>query len=89
MASRRDQAPSPAHDEQSPLLGDSQRPIDDEEEAHAVQSDPPSEDKPRYRYAWRIFWVVVAIFILVIFTKAWIDAKDTDVSASNRKPGII
>lgn len=31
-------------------------------------------------WLWRAFWAVLAIFVLAVFIKGWIDAKDTNVS---------
>lgn len=73
----RHQSSAAAYDEQSPLLGDAPRLVDSEQQ---VQPDPRTDEKPRYRYAWRIFWGVVAVFVLAVFVKAWVDAKDTNVS---------
>ncbi|KAI5462821.1 mitochondrial carrier domain-containing protein [Mariannaea sp. PMI_226] len=70
-------ASASVHNERSPLLGDleSRAEADD---TQVVQADPQDEGSPRRRYLWRIFWAVIAIFILAIFVKAWNDAEDTD-----------
>jgi hypothetical protein len=31
-------------------------------------------------YAWRGFWLILAILVIAVFVKGWIDADDVNVS---------
>ncbi|KAH7122011.1 mitochondrial carrier domain-containing protein [Dactylonectria estremocensis] len=76
MASDTDPFNASERGEQAPLLGDSQRPLVEGE--RPVSPKPQHEDATRGRYAWKIVWAVLTIFVLAVFIKGWIDAKDTD-----------
>jgi hypothetical protein len=67
-----------AVDEETPLL------INDELAAEEQELDP-KQPEPTWarRYFWRVFWVIVAAFILAVFIKGWIDAG-SDVNASTK-----
>jgi len=64
--------------EQTPLLADQPSP-----EIHEADNEPEAEPTPEKRpkswYAWRIFWAVLAIVVLAVFIKGWIDADETEV----------
>lgn len=82
MASDTDPFNASERGEQEPLLGASQRPLLEDE--RPVSPKPQHEEATRdqsawKRSAWKIVWAVLAIFVLAIFIKGWIDAKDTDV----------
>jgi len=79
-------------DEETPLLrSDGRQPVDsapdaepDSAEFSDQTSPPPEEDKKRERrfswYFWRIFWFIVAVLIIAVFVKGWVDAGgDVDV----------
>ncbi|KAH8669421.1 mitochondrial carrier domain-containing protein [Ilyonectria robusta] len=81
MASDTDPFNASERGEQEPLLGASQRPLLEDE--RPVSPKPQHEEATRdqsawKRSAWKIVWAVLAIFVLAIFIKGWIDAKDTD-----------
>lgn len=63
--------------EESPLLND--RAED--------RQDHDGEEKrtPLSWYAWRLFWTIIAAFVLVIFIKGWIDAGDVNVGVYNAR----
>lgn len=65
--------------EQTPLLGDHQADVSNQESDQNAKDVP--EKKPPSWYIWRIFWAIVAALILALFIKGWIDAGgDVDVS---------
>jgi hypothetical protein len=67
-----------AVDEETPLL------INDELTSEEQELDPKQLEPTWARwYFWRIFWVIVAAFILAVFIKGWIDAG-SDVNASTK-----
>jgi hypothetical protein len=47
--------------------------------------DSPKAALKKWQYAWRAVFVVVAILVVAVFVKGWIDADDVDVSASARR----
>ncbi|KAK1761744.1 mitochondrial carrier domain-containing protein [Phialemonium atrogriseum] len=60
------------HHEETPLLNEEQL------DQHQVDQKQPQKRR-RSWYLWRIFWAVVAIVILTVFIKGWIDAgSDVD-----------
>lgn len=82
MASNTDPVNASERGEREPLLGDSQRPLLEDE--RPISPKPQHEEATTGRSAWKtspwkIVWAVLAIFVLAIFIKGWIDAKDTDV----------
>lgn len=75
MALDRDAENQIDNNEQTPLLNDHQSDQQPDEDSH--------ERKQASWYAWRIFWGIVAILILVVFIKGWIDAgADVDVRSA-------
>lgn len=56
-------------DEETPLLVDLERQNNDEE-----VDTKSGETSDRSWYAWRIFWFLVALLVLGVFVKGWIDA---------------
>ena len=77
MSSRADPEAHVRSDEQTPLLAD-QHP-----DTEHPETEPTPEKRPKSWYAWRIFWAVLAIVILAVFIKGWIDSDETEVYASN------
>lgn len=77
MASDTDPFNASERGEQAPLLGGSQRPLLEDE--RPISPKPQHEEATRGRYEWKIVWAFLAIFVLAIFIKGWIGAKDTDV----------
>lgn len=73
MSSRNDPEAHVRSDEQTPLLAD-QHPGTGHPEA-----EPTPETRPKSWYAWRIFWAVLAIVVLTVFIKGWIDSDETEV----------
>ena len=77
MSSRVDPETHVRTDEQTPLLADQ----------HAVtehaETEPTPEKRPKSWYARRIFWAILAIVILAVFIKGWIDSDETEVCARN------
>ena len=63
--------------EQTPLLNDRASEHRVEEESAVAQDEPSGWNWTKY--AWRMFWAVVAAFLLAVFIKGWIDAGDVDV----------
>jgi hypothetical protein len=58
-------------DERAPLL----QPAPGDVVEPSVEQEPRTWDW----YAWRAFWGVLGIFVLAIFIKGWVDAKDVEV----------
>jgi hypothetical protein len=44
--------------------------------------DPQKPASKQWQYIWRAFFVVVAMLVVAVFVKGWIDADDVNVSAS-------
>jgi hypothetical protein len=83
MATRRDIEHGSAPGEREPLLA----PQQSERDATASLEDdlapePQSEASKRREYGWRGFWIVVAILIVAVFVKGWIESDDVDVSTA-------
>ncbi|KAM5343519.1 hypothetical protein ACJ41O_012056 [Fusarium nematophilum] len=66
--------------EHTPLLRDRppQAGDDQAEPELEPQEEPTPEKRPQSWYAWRIFWAVLAIVVIGVFVKGWIDADETD-----------
>ncbi|RGP80311.1 hypothetical protein FLONG3_1612 [Fusarium longipes] len=62
--------------EQTPLLAD--RHAETEQGAAEPEIEPTPEKRPKSWYAWRIFWAVLAIIVLAVFIKGWIDSDETE-----------
>lgn len=81
MASRRDMEHGPSLGEREPLLGlqqsegDVTAPLRDDS-----APEPQSEASKRREYGWRGFWIVVAILLVAVFVKGWVESDDVDVS---------
>jgi hypothetical protein len=83
MATRSDIEHGSAPGEREPLLA----PQQSEGDATASLEDdsapePQSEASKRREYGWRGFWIVVAILIVAVFVKGWIESDDVDVSTA-------
>ncbi|EXF81404.1 hypothetical protein CFIO01_01066 [Colletotrichum fioriniae PJ7] len=54
--------------------------IQDPEQVPLITGQDGEEKKERTTswWLWRAFWAVLAIFVLAVFIKGWIDAKDTN-----------
>ncbi|TDZ19331.1 Mitochondrial RNA-splicing protein MRS4 [Colletotrichum orbiculare MAFF 240422] len=53
----------------------------DPEQVYLIAPNPEEEEKPKRTagwWLWRGFWAILAILILAVFIKGWIDAKDTN-----------
>jgi hypothetical protein len=82
MTSHRDLENNSMPDERAPLLAPERA-----EGATTVSPDdddaapkPQSEASKRRAYGWRGFWIVVAILIIAVFVKGWIESDDVEVS---------
>jgi hypothetical protein len=82
MASNRERGVDTVSDERAPLLA--------HDDVHYDTGTPPEEDDPAlnppqkepsriWQYVWRGFWAVVALLIVAVFVKGWIDADDVNV----------
>ncbi|KAK3360432.1 mitochondrial carrier domain-containing protein [Lasiosphaeria hispida] len=60
--------------EETPLLGDQPSSSSSSQQSPPDQNDPQPSPRPRSWYLWRIFWALIAVFILGVFVKGWIDA---------------
>jgi hypothetical protein len=78
MTSHRDAEAGVIPDERAPLLAG--HAVRDEDATSDVSSEPQKDDSKKWQYAWRGFWVVLAILIVAVFIKGWISADDVDVS---------
>jgi len=69
--------------EQTPLLVD--RPVEQDPEPESEPEEDPKDVREPKRlswYVWRVFWTLLAVLVLVVFIKGWIDAgSDVNVSA--------
>lgn len=76
--------PNATADERAPLLAQQAAPYD--ADARAEPDDSSSviaKDASRtWLYIWRISLGILAIIVLVVFIKGWIDADDVDVSVT-------
>lgn len=74
--------PPPAYQDRS--TGDNEHDENqDPEQVYLIAPSPDEEEKPKRTtgwWLWRGFWAVLAIFVLAVFIKGWVDAKDTNVS---------
>ncbi|KAK1637670.1 mitochondrial carrier domain-containing protein [Colletotrichum phormii] len=54
--------------------------VQDPEQVPLITGQDAQEKKQRTTswWLWRAFWAVLAIFVLAVFIKGWIDAKDTN-----------
>lgn len=83
MASRNDIEHNSTLGEREPLLapprdtGAAGVPPEDD-----TAPEPQSEASKRRSYGWRGFWIVVAILLVAVFVKGWIESDDADVGAT-------
>ena len=86
MAARRGLENGSTADERAPLLvpqrNEEASATASSEDDEEVTPKPESEASRRRAYGWRGFWIVVAILIIAVFVKGWIEADDVDVSNS-------
>lgn len=82
MPARRDVENGTTPDEREPLLARAspQDPANRPSEADDATLSDQEESTKRRAYGWRGFWIVVAILIIAVFVKGWIEADDVDVS---------
>ncbi|CAM1510682.1 Fc.00g010170.m01.CDS01 [Cosmosporella sp. VM-42] len=64
--------------EQTPLLGDRPTQIEDGESPTEPEPAPEKRRRSKSWYAWRIFWTLLAIVVVTVFVKGWIDADETE-----------
>ncbi|KAF6811932.1 mitochondrial carrier protein [Colletotrichum musicola] len=60
---------------------DERRESVDPEQVYLIAPNPEEEEKPKRTtgwWLWRAFWAVLAILVLAVFIKGWVDAKDTN-----------
>ncbi|KAL3421165.1 hypothetical protein PVAG01_07609 [Phlyctema vagabunda] len=69
MASNTDPESQVHNNEQAPLLGDHRS---DHQPDEVDQEEP--QKKPTSWYVWRAFWAVLAVLVLAVFIKGWVDA---------------
>ncbi|KAF9877047.1 hypothetical protein CkaCkLH20_05313 [Colletotrichum karsti] len=53
----------------------------DPEQVYLIAPSPEEEEKPQRTtswWLWRAFWAILAIVVLAVFIKGWVDAKDTN-----------
>ncbi|KAH7380559.1 mitochondrial carrier domain-containing protein [Phaeosphaeria sp. MPI-PUGE-AT-0046c] len=80
MSSQRSVEPHGQADERAPLLANDTVQYDattpqEEEEATLEPAKPSSKT---WRYAWRAFWCLIALLIIAVFVKGWIEADDVN-----------
>lgn len=84
--SRSPAATPPPYTEQTPLLASQadDEPRDQHEDAALLE--PPQAETRRSKswWFWRVLWAVLAVLLLAVFIKGWVDAKDVDVSLGLR-----
>jgi hypothetical protein len=82
MASCRQTEGASTPDERAPLLA--HEAVRYDAAASPGEDDLPSEPQKAtsktWQYVWRAFWLVVAILIIAVFVKGWMDADDVNVS---------
>lgn len=85
MSTRNDSESLHEPTEQTALLGDDRSHVEDDRSVRSDAESTPQEPeaRPRSWYAWRIFWAVIAIVVIGVFVKGWIDADETEVMASD------
>lgn len=66
--------------EQTPLLADQPSDSARDEADNEAEPEPTPERRPKSWYAWRIFWALLAIAILSVFIKGWVDSDSKEVS---------
>lgn len=74
--------------ETTPLLAShADEGADQHEEAELLE--PPQSETKRTKswWFWRILWAVLAILVLAVFIKGWIDSDDVEVSLQRKFRG--
>lgn len=67
--------------ETTPLLASRAEEGENQHEEAQLLEPPQSEAKrTKSWWFWRILWAVLAILVLAVFIKGWIDADDVEVS---------
>lgn len=66
--------------EQTPLLAEQPSDSARDEADNEAEPEPTPERRPKSWYAWRIFWALLAIAILAVFIKGWVDSDSKEVS---------
>ena len=78
MTSPRDAEISATTDERAPLLaGEAAR---GEETYPDIRVEPQKEASTTWHYVWRGISALLAILVIAVFVKGWIDSDDVDVS---------
>lgn len=82
MAANRDLENASTSDERAPLLAPqrSDDNVDASREEQEPAPKPQSEASKRREYGFRGFCIVVAILLIALFVKGWIESDDVDVS---------
>lgn len=70
-------------DEQTPLLVGPHAEPDTEQAGTEPEIEPTPEKRPRSWYAWRLFWAILAIIVLAVFIKGWVDSDETEVTRTS------
>lgn len=67
--------------ERTPLLGERPPSQHERSDTPGPESEPiPARTRSRKSwYAWRLFWALLAITVIGVFVKGWIDADETEV----------
>ncbi|RGP73951.1 carrier protein [Fusarium sporotrichioides] len=76
MTSHSDPETNLRSDEQTPLLTDQH--VEIEQADTEPEITPTPEKRPKSWYAWRIVWAILAIVVLSVFIKGWIDSDETE-----------
>lgn len=85
MAFRPDVEANTKPDERAPLLANesSRRDVETQSVNDEAEPDKPAAVARNWQwYAWRGFWAVLAILVVAVFIKGWVDSEDVDVSLS-------
>ncbi|KAI6758742.1 hypothetical protein HG530_010982 [Fusarium avenaceum] len=64
--------------EQTPLLAEQPSDSARDEADNEAEPEPTPERRPKSWYAWRIFWALLAIAILAVFIKGWVDSDSKE-----------
>jgi hypothetical protein len=82
MPSQRDLEGGTTPDERAPLLGPEAVRRDDEAilERDDASEEPSKAASKTWYYVWRGVLILLAILVVAVFIKGWIEADDVDVS---------
>lgn len=73
--------PPPYTTETTPLLASrAEEGGDQHEEAELLEPSQDATKRGKSWWFWRILWAVLAVLVLAVFIKGWIDADDVEVS---------